>query len=311
MLINNISVNTRHNRPSVLDRTALVMYFINDGQYADPYQISSVSLFAAANNYYPSSVINADGELKGSASSLVLLNFANLENSDTSSTTFDASNYTYGASGIYRLSQGVYAVVFDTAITSSVFNLSGETVIPNTLSAIGDYMDVWTIRRKEGSDLDTVIGYFTLSEDRFFAVTEPILFRISTRLENNQVTLGSKVDLKFTNEVTLENANIDRGIVNLFKQSIVINPQVEIYKKNDDRNLPARVSVSSFSDTSSLCDVTSENTVIFPLDTRTLSTHPRLLDGTLGSQTGVYVARLRFEALNQVHYTNELAFIIR
>jgi hypothetical protein len=50
MKINNNQVTTRHERPTVLGPTALILYFINDGQYADPYEISGVSIFAASDN---------------------------------------------------------------------------------------------------------------------------------------------------------------------------------------------------------------------------------------------------------------------
>jgi len=313
MKINNNQVTTRHERPTVLGPTALILYFINDGQYADPYEISGVSIFAASDNQSPSSVINSDGEIKPSVSGDVLMHFSN-ENARTNSSSFDASNYTVSdASGIYKLTTGKYAVVLNDVQDTpyGVFNLSGDTTILNRVSATGDYIDVWTLKRNAGSDLDTIINEFTLTEDRFFGVTEPLLFRVATRLENNYLVLGSKVDLKFTNEFTLENANIDRSIVNLFKQSLVTDPMLEIYKKNQDRNLDARVEVSGYSATSGLMDTTSENTVIFTFDTESLKTHPSLLDGTLGSMTGTYVARLKFTALNQTIVSNDMAFIIR
>src|SRR6056300_87819 len=313
MKINGNQVTTRYERPTVLGPTALLLYFINDGQYADPYEISGVSIFAASNNQSPSSVITADGEISPDASGNVLMHFSN-ESSLTNSSSFDASNYNVQeASGIYKLSTGKYAVVLNDVQDTpyGVFNLSGDTTILNRVSATGDYIDVWTLKRNTGSDLDTIINEFTLTEDRFFGVTEPLLFRVATRLENNYLVLGSKVDLKFTNEFTLENANIDRSIVNLFKQSLVTDPMLEIYKKNQDRNLDARVEVSGYAATSGLMDTTSENTVIFTFDTETLKTHPSLLDGTLGSMTGTYVARLKFNALNQTIVSNDMAFIIR
>ena len=314
MEINNNPVTTRHERPTVLGPTALLMYFINDGQYVNPYEISAVSVFKSSSNQYPSGVISPDGEITVAASSLVLMNFSNSA-SLVSNSVFDASNYNPGAtaSGIYKLSTGKFAVILDQAsvLPSGVFNLSGDTTILNRVSSTGDYLDVWTVKRAAGSDLDTIINEFTLTEDRFFGVTEPLLFRVSTKLENNHIVLGSKVDLKFTNEFTLENANIDRSIVNLFKQSLVTQPMIEIVKKNTDRNLGARIEVSGYSSTSSLVDVTSENTVIFTMDTEALKTHPALLDGTLGSMTGTYVARLKFNALNQIIVSNDLAFIIR
>ena len=316
MKINGNQVTTRHERPTVLGPTALILYFINDGQYVDPHSISGVSIFAASDNQSPSSVISSDGEIKTDVTGSVLMHFSNSATLTTNS-SFDASNYNPevvgSASGIYKLDTGKFACVLDKAavIPSGVFNLSGDTTILNTVSSTGDYIDVWTVKRVAGSDLDTIINEFTLTEDRFFGVTEPLLFRVATRLENNYLVLGSKVDLKFTNEFTLENANIDRSIVNLFKQSLVTDPMIEIYKKNQDRNLDARVEVSGYSATSGLMDTTSENTVIFTLDTEALKTHPELLNGNLGSLTGTYVARLKFTALNQTIVSNDMAFIIR
>jgi len=311
MKINGNQVTTRHERPTVLGPTALIMYFINDGQYVDPHSISGVSIFAASDNQSPSSVITSDGEIKASVTGSVLMNFSNSAALTTDS-GFDASNYNANSdsSGIYKLQTGKFACVLGPA-PSGVFNLSGDTVIADTVSSTGDYIDVWTVKRVAGSDLDTIINEFTLTEDRFFGVTEPLLFRVATRLENNHVVLGSKVDLKFTNEFTLENANIDRSVVNLFKQSLVTDPMIEIYKKNQDRNLDARVEVSGYSATSGLVDTTAENTVVFTLDTEALKTHPKLLDGTLGSMTGTYVAKLKFTALNQTVVSNDMAFIIR
>ena len=314
MKINGNQVSTRHERPTVLGPTALIMYFINDGQYTDPHAISGVSIFAAVSNYNPSTVIGSDGEILSSVSSNIFMHFSNSASLVSDEAAFSPTNYNVNdASGIYKLSTGKFAVVLDSpnVTPSGVFNLSGSTVIRNSVSSIGDYIDVWTVKRTSGSDLDTIINEFTLTEDRFFGVTEPLLFRVATRLENNHLVLGSKVDLKFTNEFTLENANIDRSIVNLFKQSLVTDPMIEIYKKNTDRNLGARVSVSGYSDTSGSIETTSENTVIFTFDTDSLRTHPRLLDGTLGSMTGTYVARLKFNALNQTIVSNEFAFIIR
>lgn len=318
MKINGNQVVTRHERPTVLGPTALLLYFINDGQYTDPYEISGVSIFKASDNQFPSSVITSDGEVDLAASSKVLMQFSTSSSLTSDQAAFDPSNYrptTHGseASGIYKLDVGKYACVLNqnSVTPSGVFNLSGASIIPNRVSSTGDYLDVWTVKRVAGSNLDTIINEFTLTEDRFFGVTEPLLFRVATRLENNNIVLGSKVDLKFTNEFTLENANIDRSIVNLFKQSLVTDPMLEIIKKNQDRNLPARVEVSGYSDTSGSVDTTSEDTVVFTFDTEALKTHPRLLDGTLGSMTGTYVVRLKFNALNQTIVSNDMAFIVR
>lgn len=312
MYINNYSVNTRHNRPTVSSRTALVTYFFNDGQYRDPQAISSVSIFKSSNNWYPSSVIGSDGQIKSSVTSLVLMNYSN-SSSDVTNSCFDPSNYVPGAnaSGIYRLREGVYAVVLDyNNVPSGVFNLSGSTVIQNQVNLAEDYSDVWTIVPVAGSDPDTVINEFSLNYDRFFTTTQPLLFRVATKLSNRHIVLGSNIDLKFTNEFTIENNDIDDTVLNLFKESLIVNPAIEIYKENTDRNLPARVTVSSFAQTSGACDVTAENTIIFTFNTEALKTHPQLTAGNFGSLTGAYVARVRFDVLNQTFYSNNFAFIV-
>jgi hypothetical protein len=246
------------------------------------------------------------------------MHFSTSDSSTADTAAFDPSNYNVtNASGIYRLSAGKYAVVLTAPgqTSAGVFNLSGTPgfypEISNTVSTTGDYIDVWTVQRVADTDLDTIINQFTLSEDRFFGVTEPLLFTVNTRLENNHVVLGSKVDIKLTNEFTLENSNIDRSILNLFKDSLVLNPMLEIVKKNGDRNLPARVTVSGYSDTSGYTDVTANNTVIFTFDTEELKTHGELTNGNLGSLTGTYAVRLKFTALNQTIVSDDMAFIIR
>jgi hypothetical protein len=312
MYINNISVNTRHNRPTVTSKTALIAYFFNDGQYVDPDAISAVTIFKSSENWYPSSVIGSDGQIKSSASSLVLMNYSN-SSSDISDSSFDPNNYVPGqtASGIYRLKEGVYAVILDyNNVPSGVFNLSGSVEIPNKVNLAQEYIDVWTLRPLAGTDLITVINNFELNYDRFFTTTEPLLFRVSTRLANRNIVLGSKVDLKFTNEFTIENNNIDSSIINLFKQSLVMNPAIEIYKENSDRNLPSRVTVSSFAQTSGLCEVTSDNTIIYNFDTEALKTHPELVNGNLGPLTGAYVAKVKFDVLNQTFYSNNFGIIV-
>mgnify|MGYP003137082947 CR=1 FL=1 len=314
MRINDKKVDTRHERPTVLGPTALILYFVNDGQYQDPYAISGVSIFAASDNQSPSSVVTADGEIDPAVTGSVLMHFS-APGVVTDNSLYDASNYNanFNSSSVYKLDTGKFACVLldNTTLPSGIFNLSGQTGIDNRVSSTGKYIDVWTVQRANGSDLDTIINDFTLTEDRFFGITEPLLFRVNTRLENNHLVLGSKVDLKFVNEFTLENANVDRSIVNLFKESLVMDPMIEIVKKNTDRNLPSRVTVSGYTDTSGYMDVTSENTAIFTFDTDALKTHAEVVAGNLGSLTGTYAVRLKFTALNQTIVSDDLGFIIR
>jgi len=316
MNINGYTIPSRYERPSVLSKTALVMYFINNGQYYDPYEIKGVSIFAANNNYAPSSVVDSDGLISSEVTQQILMHMGNGDVTQTTNSAFDVSNYNADptASGVYKLDTGKYVCILDSpnVVPSGVLNIFDSTsVVSNTVSATGDYIDVWTVKRVAGSNYATFINNFTLTADRFIGVTEPLLFKVSSKLDNIYIPLGSKVDLKFSNEFTIENANIGREITNLFRQSVISDPQLLLYKLNDDRNLPARVEVSGYSQTSGSLDITSENTIVFNFDTEALKTHPELLAGNFGPLTGAYSARLKFNVLNQTIVTNDMSFIVR
>ena len=48
MEVNGTPVVDRGNRPNVSQRVGLRTFFINDGAYVDPYEISSVKLFCSS-----------------------------------------------------------------------------------------------------------------------------------------------------------------------------------------------------------------------------------------------------------------------
>lgn len=300
MLIGAVQANDRNNNPPQLSKVGLQVFFMQDGAYQDPYQISAVSIFKAAGTYSPSSILNTDELIASSVSGSILMNFAN-SSADTTNAAFDPSNCAAGASGIYRLGPGNYAVLLDGEVSQSgVVNLYGaNTVIKNTVSNIGDFVDVWTIKMVAGSELETVLNYFTLTRGNFFTVTEPILFRSRTRLLNNSVILGSKVDLKIDTEITVENKNITDEVKNVIRTSALRSPSIEIYKLNDELNLPARITVSSYSDTSALTSVNSADTIVFTWDTEQLKTHPQALLGKFGGIVGMYAIQVKYNLFNQ------------
>jgi hypothetical protein len=300
MLIGAVQANDRNNNPPQLSKVGLQVFFMQDGKYQDPYQISSVSIFKASNTYSPETILNTDELIASSVSSLILMNFAN-SSADTSNPAFNASNCAAGASGIYRLGPGQYAVLLDGTVSQSgVINLYGmNTPIKNSVSNVGDYVDVWTVKMVQDSELETIFNYFTLTRGNFFTITEPILFRSRTRLLNNSVILGSKVDLKIDTEITVENKNISEEIKNVILESVIQSPSIEIYKLNDELNLPSRVTVSSYSDTSSLTTVNSGDTIVFNWDTEHLKTHPQAIMGNFGGIVGMYAIQVKYNLFNQ------------
>lgn len=312
MQLNNIPISDRHNRPVVLSKVGLQAHFISDGQYTDPYQISAVTIFSRDVNLYPSSVLNADTQLIDSSAmeDYVLMNFANSASLTTDS-SFNTSNYTGGAtnsSGIFKIGTGKYIVVLDGTINlSGVYNLDGSSnVIANRASATGDYIDVWTIKWVEGSLLQTVFNEFTLRKGGFTVLTQPLMVKVQNRMINNRFTLDSKENLKIASEVYVENRDIDSSIKNLLRDNVVTSASVEIIKRNDSENLPAWVTVSSFSDTSALTTVTADNVILLQWDTAQLRTHPQLLLGNFGSIQGVYAIRVKFSVFGDTIISNPM-----
>lgn len=310
MLINNYSVVDRHNRPGVLQRVALRSFFVNDGQYQDPYEISSVSIFKLTSNTSPSTILDSSNQVDVSlASAVILMQFANSA-TETTNAIFNASNYTPAAtaSGIYKLGTGQYAVVLDGTLNlSGVFN---GAKIENQASTVTDYIDVWTVKMVPASEYAVYINQFKLNDDTLFTLTQPILLQTTNKLRNKYVKLGSKIDLMISTEFNLGNKDIDSSIKNIFKDSVIVEPAIQIVKLNDDYTLPSRVTVSSFANTSATVDVTSDNTMIFNWDTNALYTLPSVLNGTFGPLTGAYQIQVKYSVLNQTIYSDYLNLIL-
>lgn len=310
MLLNNININDRNNRPVVISKVGLQAFFISDGEFVDPYEISSVTVFSRSVNLYPSSVLDADTQLINTAgnSSNILMNFCN-SSTITSNYAFNSLNYsTANTSGIFRIDTGKYVVVLDGTINSSgVINLDQlNTVISNRASATGDYIDVWTIRFAQGSLPQTIINEFSLRKGGFTVITEPLMLKLKSRLINSKVTLGSIIDLKIGTDVHVENRNIDESVKNLLRENVITSGAIQIEKINEGDYLPSHVTVSSYANTSALISMTSDNVMLFKWDTSTLATHPQLSAGNFGSIQGVYAIRAKYTVFGETMITDPM-----
>lgn len=301
MLINNINVNDRYTNPPILSKVGLRVFFLQDGQYFDPYQISSVSIFKSSDNFQPETILDTEELISSSVSSHILMNFKN-DSSLTIDSSFDPSNYTgLGEYNIYRLNQGDYVVILDGVHDQSgVINLFGlNQTIKNTVSNIGDFLDVWTVKMFEGSEFETILNYFTLTRGNIQTITEPLMFRTRNRLFNNTIQLGAKVDIKIATDLTIENTYIAEEVRNTIRNTVINNAAVEIVKLNNEVNVPARVTVSSFADTSALTRITQGDTIVFTWDTELLKTHPEAWAGNLGSIKGTYYIQAKYNLFNE------------
>lgn len=308
MQINNTTVTTRYAHPGVLEKVALEVFFIQNGTLTDPYAISGVGIYYLSSNGSPSSVLTSAGLIETSV--VPLMWFAN-SSVVTTDTSFASSSYTPGttASGVIRLSQGRYAVVLDgTVALSSVFNGS---VIANSTSAVGYYTDVWQVKFVNAGSWNIVCNDFNLYNDNFFVMTQPLLLTTKNSLNPKLIKLGSKLDLKVAVDVTIGNRDISSATKNVFRDSVIQDPQFKIIKVNEGSpHLPNHVTVSSFANTSALIDITSDNTIILNFDTSLLATHAETLAGNLGSLTGIYAVQAKYIIMNQTFLSDLLYFQI-
>ena len=313
--VNGYTTVDRHNRPSVNSAVLLRAYFINNGAFQDPVDISSVTVFRATTNQSPSSLLDTNGLLDAtSVSSNVLMAF-DASATHSGNAALPVSDYTPGvaASGVYKLSTGEYAVILNGTVNLSgnLSSITGSsTEVANGASSVGDYLDVWTVKLTAGSDYKTVIQEFSLYDDTFFTVSQPIMFSVRSKINNKRVVYGSKIDLVIGNEVSVDNKDIGSDIKNLFCNSVLTDAGISITKLNDTNDLASRFEVSGFSDTSSTVDVTSDNSILFNWDTTSLAAIAAANED-FGGIKGTYEVRGQFNILNQRIKTQPLFMVIR
>jgi hypothetical protein len=316
MQLNGVDLVDRNNRPTVIQKVALRAFFINDGEYYDPFDISAVTIFNKSDNFSPSSVLDENLISPSIPSSIIRMNFG-CSGTNATGERVGLSSVRYvetdpaAASSIYRIAKGEYVCVLDlTQETSGFYGLNGSSlVVRNTASAVTDYIDCWTVRFSQASKYQTLINEFSLYNDTFFTVTEPLIFATNNYLINKHLTLSSIETLKVKTDITIQNRNIDTSIRNLFKDTAIVLPQIKIEKVNEDSTtLPAVVTVSSFNDTRNLVNVTSDNTILFNFDTTTLATHPQVAN--FGGLTGTYRLTVKYNLLNDTIITKPFYFTI-
>lgn len=323
MQLNGTQLVDRGNRPSVNSKVGIRTYFINDGQYVDPYDVSSCTIFAKLSNASPSSVVDTtDGLIKEDSSSVVLMSFgisgtAELPHTGevgrTTSQNLDyvaETLYTPGvqASGIYRKSVGEYVAVLDgTVDLSGGYNnrtvLDQGITVANGASAVQGYIDVWTVKMSQNSEYQLFINEFDLFDDTFTTITEPLIITTRNKLINKHVKLGEILDLAVTTEITVQNKTLPDSTKNILRDYQIVNPQVKIQKVNEDSvNQPARENVTA-DFVSTDIRVTTDNTILYNFNTTNFTTP------TTG-KPGTYVLTVKYQYLNQTFQSSPFYFTL-
>ena len=314
MQLNDIPVVDRHNRPTVMQKVALRAFFINDGEYYDPTDISGVTIFAKTSNESPSSVLSGSVVSPAVLSSTVLMQFgasANMYGTPGLAPSSYDPAVSMATSSIYRISQGQYVCILDGAqSTSGQYTFYGSAVnIENAADSVNDYIDAWTVKFNSGSDYQSLINEFHLYNDTFFTSTEPLILTARNSLKNKHLTLSSIENLKITTDVTVANRSLSEGVKNIFKDSCITSATVKIDKVNEGSvTLPAHVEVSGFTETSSTVEVTTDNTILWRFDTTQLAEHPRVAE--FGGLTGTYRVTAKYGLLTETIISPPFYFTI-
>ena len=299
--LNGISFPERADNPAVGGKVALRAFFYNDGQLVDPVDVSSVSIFKF-DTYASSSLFVASSNLLSAEPLMQFAPSTPLVGSPTPAPIADytgtwgnniATDFQY-ASGIFKIGAGDYVVPLrmDKALSGAWEETQLEA--SSNVSAAGTYIDVWTVKLLAGSQYQSFIHRWSLHEDTFFSITDPLLVKTSTKLSNKHLRFGEKVDLVAPVEVTIENENISQSVINTLKSTLITSGAFKIAKVNDNTTLEGPFTVSGFSDTIGLVKTTSEGTLIFTWDTNQIPT-----SNTFGEAKGTYAVQVQYWADGQ------------
>ena len=310
--INDYVVVKRYDRPSPNSKTYLEFLFVKDGILQDPYQVCSVHVFPDANNGDITSFVDSDadsstyGEIQlSSANASADFIFTNttggVQDADPAN-ALDPSAYTPGtnASGIYKIGDGHFAAVLTP--NEQYYDRYNTAASSNGASAIGNYLDVWTVVATAGSKPKTFVNQFELFNEGAFALTELPLITITHEMKNKYIPVGSNERLKITTEYSTENRRTDRELTSLLQDSgLITDVQMKIVKLNESPDLTSRVVIQDFSDTSGSVDVNTENVVSYLWDTGSITAKDS--EDILGGSRGIYEIQIKYNVFTETRYS--------
>lgn len=338
MLLNGHNLMDRYNRPSVTGKVAIRTLFMNNGEFIEPYDVSSCNIFAKSANSSPGSIIDPiTGLLSDDASSQVLMSFGISGNNDhvgdaTRNTQSNLGSLDWfpdyvpgdSASGIYRDGEtGSYIAVLDGEVSlSGVYDRTYDNggvanpgiEVANGASSVQEYIDVWTVKLAADSEYQVFINSFKLYNDVFTTLTEPVIVTASNRLVTKNLSKDSEVDLIITTDLTVQNRNLSEELKNIIKDyKIIMNAGeggggVEAYKY--DQGTGGFFEMTPFTYILPYSPlgigaprVSSNNTITIPIDTT---------KGNINEnwKVGEYYIRLRYSFLDQVIVTPKMYFTI-
>jgi hypothetical protein len=299
IVLNGIEFPERHENPAVGGKVGLRALFYNDGMLVDPVDVSSVSIFKYS-DYSTSALFTASTNL---VKAEPLMQFSPSGDYPDAASMYGPNwgdpdgvgglDFQY-ASGVFKLGTGdfVAPLRMDKGL-SGAWEGTWLDASANVNLAIS-YIDVWTVKLLAGSEYQSFIHRWHLSEDTFFSITEPLLVKTNTKLSNKHARYGEIIDLVAPVEVTIENKNISQSVINTLRSTLITSGAFKIAKVNDNTSLEGPFTVLGFSDTSPSVNVTSDGTLIFTWDTNSIPTSVNF-----GEAKGTYAIQVRYWANGQ------------
>ena len=325
MQLNGVTLVDRFNRPSVNGKVAVRTLFINSGEFIDPYDVSACTIFAKVSNETPAFIADPiDGLIKSAATSEVLMNFNisgdpnnNADGHDGTGTKVTSQRlndtvwfppYVPGdrASGIHRVGVGDYVAVLDGSLLTDLsgtydirYPYQGGIEVVNGASSVQDYIDVWTVKLYSGSEYQLFINSFSLYNDTFTTITEPLLITTRNRLLNKKLRFGERIDMKITTDITVQNSTLSEETKNILKDYPITNPMIVIKRVNDDSvNQEAWTTIIA----ETAATLTTDNTILYNYNT----------DPGAGTKStpGTYIITAKYSYLTQNYVTPPYYFTI-
>ena len=293
---NGYSVVKRYNRPSILLRTQLEMFFTNNGTYFDPDEISACYILpdTSITNGSPDVYINraasdigtsAYGKLNASGEALKVATYTG----SGVPSDYDPSAG-LGASLIYRVDQGKYSIIADGTFFPEYSSLGLSD---------GKYFDAWLVR--DFSATEASAGYklywnkFTVYNDRVVTFTEPYQITSKSKLSQKYVELSSIVTLRVTTDTFVANRNMSRDLKEIFRDSVLTGAEIRIRKRNPYTS----GEISTIQDwTSDSVDISSDDTILYTWNTSSL-------------EKGDYIVEVKYQVLEQTFYSDEFSLVLR
>lgn len=320
---NGYTVIKRYDRPSPNSIAFLEFLFLKDGILQDPYQVCSVHIFpdtqkGSADAYLDLSANSPNyGTIVASAASsyadFIFTNTDSLGARSASPADADDEIYfmgqdaPYTASSIFKIRNGHYAVALTPQ--SSYYNWDTQTRHGNSASAIGRYLDLWTVVDVAGSEPQVYTNKFEFFTNGAFALTEIPHVTTTERLINKYINVGSNERIRIALEYATENRRTDRELLNLLQDSsLITSPALKITKLNESPDMTSRVIIYDFADTEDLVDISADNIVSYQWDTSYIVAKDG--EDILGGTRGVYEVQLRYEIFGEVRYSDRFTLVV-